>query len=251
MLLWTHVTARIGLGHPAPGVFSIGCPLEGKRLTRAGRARCRSITVATCSASSVHSHKPDSKWPALANSIEDRGHRMWVCDCARTSSCAPHLLKIRKMGSYVRSLPNLRWPRTLGSPPVGALGQVLSRWKGIVTNFIFAMRLWSLAGAQGGPTWLHVAWTETVWDRCHCPKNPKKKTTRACSQRHEMAAEVAVAPGPSAGDAEFPPSLATATPPPATAACDRTSASGAAQVGMPARPHEHLSCERRGCEGGS
>jgi hypothetical protein len=31
-------------------------------------------------------------------------------------------------GSYVRSLPNFRWPQTLGSPPVGALGQ----WKGVV-----------------------------------------------------------------------------------------------------------------------
>jgi hypothetical protein len=55
------------------------------------------------------------------------------------------LLNIRNQGSCVRSLPNLRWPRTLGSPPVGALGQVLSRWKGIVTSPMTTEELGALA----------------------------------------------------------------------------------------------------------
>ena len=57
-------------------------------------------------------------------------------------------LRVCHRGSYVRSRPNLSWPQTLGSPPVGALpalGQVLSNWKGVVTSPMTPEELSALA----------------------------------------------------------------------------------------------------------
>jgi hypothetical protein len=58
-----------------------------------------------------------------------RAGPVWlIVSCfTHTHTSRMDLLHVRHDGSYVRSLPNLRRPRTLGSPPVGALpaGQVL------------------------------------------------------------------------------------------------------------------------------
>jgi hypothetical protein len=64
-------------------------------------------------------------------------------------------LRVSHEGSYVRSLPNWRWPQTLGSPPEGALpalGQVLSNWKGVVTSPMTPEELSALAAKIAGFT---------------------------------------------------------------------------------------------------